>query len=284
MLEKVTFHKLLNKLFIKTAVIGIVLSQFLFFSPYLSTSQVQATDNNQDSAVNSLENADPYSVIHDPIYPDSYPEDYAKLLANSRGKEDDVEDLENDSNSAQENPDSPLITAYASEAETLEEFNQTFPEKGENLGYEANTLTMKDYSIPFVADYGNLGYGADFDYLNSLLDQNYAVAVGQNNIQTFFGHYYNLSNNGVFNPLADLDLLHDGVEVIVTDEEGFSKGYLITQTMEFLHPDQIYQYYGDDYMPNLAYNGNGSDMIYIQYCRWDISLGLLITNIGYRIW
>ena len=79
MLEKVTFHKLLNKLFIKTAVIGIVLSQFLFFSPYLSTTQVQATDNNQDSAVNSLENADPYSVIHDPIYPDSYPEDYAKL-------------------------------------------------------------------------------------------------------------------------------------------------------------------------------------------------------------
>ena len=68
------------------------------------------------------------------------------MLAKSRGNEEDVE---NDSNSAQENPDSPLITAYASEAETLEEFNQTFPEKGENLGYEANTLTMKDYSIPF---------------------------------------------------------------------------------------------------------------------------------------
>lgn len=37
-------------------------------------------------------------------------------------------------------------------------------------------------------------------------------------------------------------------------------------------------------MPDLAYYGNGDDMVYIQYCRWDIQTGLLITNIGYRIW
>lgn len=131
---------------------------------------------------------------------------------------------------------------------------------------------------------GNEGFGDDFDELNEVLNENRVAYVGQNNINTFFGHYYDLSGTGVFNPLADQGLLEVGTEVVITDEDGLSKGYEITQTIEFLHENQQKQFYGDDYMPDLAYYGNGDDMVYIQYCRWDIQTGLLITNIGYRIW
>lgn len=280
MLRKLKFHTTFKNLTLNLLVVGILVSQSLS-SPFVLYAQGQTDDIIQDSTALEHQTEDDSYVVHQPIYPASYPDSYGAMLA--KAQEIGVTLGQTEETSLEENKEETPSQNSPTEM-TLEEFNQSFPEKGKNLGYEANTLTMKDYSIPFVPDYGNLGYGSDFEYLNTLLDQNHAVAVGQNNIQTFFGHYYNLSNNGVFNPLADMDLLHEGVEVTVTNEDGLSKGYLITQTIDFLHPEQIYQYYGDDFMPNLAYNGNGSDMIYIQYCRWDISLGLLITNIGYRIW
>lgn len=158
------------------------------------------------------------------------------------------------------------------------------PEEGTHRDYHHEMLTVNGYDFPFVDKRGNTGYGEDFEKLNETLNQNLVAYVGRNNIHTFFGHYYDLTGTGVFNPLADQDLLDVGTEVVVTDEDGMSKGYEITQIIEFLHTDQQKQFYGDDYMPDLAYNGNDTDMIYIQYCRWDIQNGLLITNIGYRIW
>ena len=152
------------------------------------------------------------------------------------------------------------------------------------MGYPPSSLTIKEYSISYKNEYGNLGYGEDFVHLSELLDQNFAVLVGNNGIHTLFGHYYDQTGTGIFNPLADRKLLEVGSEVILTNNQGLSKGYYITQIIQFLHSDQKHQYYGRNYMPDLAYYGNGLDMIYIQYCRWDISLGLLITNIGYRIW
>ncbi|MFL2140916.1 MAG: hypothetical protein ACTH1A_01505 [Ruoffia tabacinasalis] len=145
-------------------------------------------------------------------------------------------------------------------------------------------MSVNGYEFSFKDMRGNEGFGDDFDELNEVLNENRVAYVGQNDINTFFGHYYDLTGTGVFNPLADQDLLEVGTEVVITDEDGLSKGYEITQTIEFLHENQQKQFYGDDYMPDLAYYGNGDDMVYIQYCRWDIQTGLLITNIGYRIW
>lgn len=160
----------------------------------------------------------------------------------------------------------------------------SLPEEGEDRGFTNESLTINGYEFDFEDMQGNSGYGEDFDYMNEVLDQNRVAYVGQNHINTFFGHYYDLTGDGVFNPLADQDLLEVGSEVVITDEEGRSKGYRISQTLEFLHADQHLQFYGEDYIPGLAYYGNGDDMVYIQYCRWDIQNGLLITNIGYRIW
>lgn len=169
--------------------------------------------------------------------------------------------------------------------ENYEEIDlDSLPEDGVDRGYTPNRLTVNDYDFSFEDLQGNQGYGDDFDYMNEVLDQNKVAYVGQNNINTFFGHYYDLTGDGVFNPLADQDLLDIGSEIVITDENGKSKGYEISQTLEFLHADQGLQFYGDDYIPGLAYYGNGDDMVYIQYCRWDIQNGLLITNIGYRVW
>ncbi len=171
----------------------------------------------------------------------------------------------------------PLENVYQGEV------NIKYP-VGEARGFEPNTLVVNGHPFYYTDLKGNRGYGEDFETLNEALGRNEAVRVGKRGIETFFGHYYNLSDNGVFNPLHDQDLLHIGSEVIVTNEEGLSKGYYITQTIEFLHANQGQQFYGDYYMPQMAYNGTGEELVYIQYCRWDIELGLLITNIGHRIW
>lgn len=160
----------------------------------------------------------------------------------------------------------------------------SLPEEGEQRDYNPNTLSVDDFIFSFEDLRGNRGSGDDFDYLNQILDQNLVAYVGMDGMNTFFGHYYDLTGTGVFNPLADMDLLNEGTEVVITDAKGYSKGYEISQIIEFLHKDQGLQFYGKDYMPNLAYFGNGDDMVYIQYCRWDIQNGLLITNIGYRVW
>ncbi|XJS11619.1 hypothetical protein ACF3NG_05300 [Aerococcaceae bacterium WGS1372] len=161
---------------------------------------------------------------------------------------------------------------------------KSMPENGVDKGYTRDSLTVNGYEFVYENLRENLGYGDDFDYMNEVLVQNKVAYVGNNNINTFFGHYYDLTGDGVFNPLVDQNLLEVGYEVVITDENGLSKGYQISQTLEFLHGDQHLQFYGDDYIPGLAYYGNGDDMVYIQYCRWDIQNGLLITNIGYRVW
>lgn len=281
-----------------------------------------AVDQNQESRSQAslpaadeediLDNDD-NKVIHMPVYPDSYPKDYGQWVKDHQeklgdlieryqkdredGKESSKEsssdqmdqvDDETESDSAEallasKDPDQVNQDLLAM-GDPLLTFNGTFPEDGKDLGYSPNSLTIQGFTIPFEDQAGNSGKGEDFEKLMTLLDQNLAVRVGQDHIQTFFGHYYNLSDNGVFNPMDDMGLMDVGVEVVVTDDQGKSRGYQVTQTMEFLHPDQIYQYYGDFYMPSLAYKGNGSDMIYIQYCRWDQALGLLKTYIGYRLW
>lgn len=161
---------------------------------------------------------------------------------------------------------------------------KTLAKRGEQRGYNPNTIVVDGYEIPYVDMRGNTGADEDYIALSEALDQNLCVYVGDQGMNTFFGHYYNLSDNGVFNPLNDVISFGEGSEVIITDEAGYSRGYEITQVMEFLHPDQKLQFYGDDYLPTLAYEGNGEDMVYVQYCRWDYALGLLISNIGYRVW
>lgn len=210
----------------------------------------------------------PEAKLHLPIYPASYPENYSQLIE------------ENDRIQFKEG-NSPWLTMRLS---PLEEFNQAFTALENTPDYQTSTMTIDNWSVHIFEDYGNTGYGEDFDRLNETLDLNRAVLVGANNIHTLFGHYYDLTGTGVFNPLDDQGLLDIGTEVVLTDKQGISRGYEITQKIEFLHPDQADQYYGAHNMPMLAYYGNESDMLYIQYCRWDISLGLLITYIGYRIW
>lgn len=161
---------------------------------------------------------------------------------------------------------------------------EEYEDKGQQLGYEPNTIQFSGYSFDYTDMSGNTGAGDDFQQLNDALNRLELVKVGQRGIETFFGHNNNLSNTGPFAILGHENLLYDGVEVITTDSEGYSRGYYMTQTIEFSHQDQIYQFYGDFYFPDLAYNGNHQDMIYIQHCRWDISFELLVVNIGLRIW
>ncbi|MGX7106892.1 hypothetical protein ACWOBE_03730 [Hutsoniella sourekii] len=162
---------------------------------------------------------------------------------------------------------------------------ERFPDKGLDKGYPENTLMVGDYAFPFVDLRGQMKEEEDFEYLNQLLEENtHAVYVGENNMNTFFGHYYDLSGTGIFNPMDDRGLMDIGVEVVITDDQGLSRGYEITQNLSFNHADQDLHFYGQDSLPYLAYQGNGQDMIYIQYCRWDIELGLLKSYIGYRIW
>ncbi|MCW6676461.1 hypothetical protein NHG35_03115 [Aerococcaceae bacterium NML180378] len=157
--------------------------------------------------------------------------------------------------------------------------------KGEKLGYEPNTLHLKEHAFPFVDMRPKKASDeVDFTHLMTNLDANHVVAVGKNNIQTFFGHYYDLTGTGVFNPIVDENLIEVGSIAIVTDEDGYSKGYEFTQILEVQHAEQDYHYYDKTPLPKLAYNGNGTEMLFVQYCRWDISYGLLIGNVGYRVW
>ena len=87
-----------------------------------------------------------------------------------------------------------------------------------------------------------------------------------------------------FNPLADDGLLYEGGTVILTDQDGYSKGYEITQMVFVDRPNQYSYFYNKMSLPYLAFHGNGQDMIFIQFCREDIQLGLLSINFGYRIW
>lgn len=161
---------------------------------------------------------------------------------------------------------------------------EEFPEEGIDKGLDPNSLIISDYKFDFTDFRGNTGSQGDYTELYNTIEQNKVAGVGMNGMNAFFGHYYDLTGNGVFNPIVDESLLYEGAEVIVTDENGLSKGYEITTIPEFLNDDQHVQFYGEDSIPYLAYYGNGDDMVYIQYCRWDISLGLLIVSIGYRVW
>lgn len=255
-------------------------------SVYIPNSYAQASESsfdletsfeeNQESIdpVQQIMDENPNAILHEPIFPSSYPEDFSDILKKEATWQAKIQQETNKTKKRNlQNSQSPL-----------QKFYQRFPKDGKDLGYPANTMTIGDFQIELQNQLNNEGFGEDFDELNALLDQNYAVLVGKNNIHTIFGHYLDLSGTGVFNAIADAGLLSEGTEVILTDGKGKSRGYELTQVIEFLHPDQVNQYYGTNYMPDLAYYGNGLDMVYIQYCRWDISLGLLITNIGYRTW
>ncbi|MDO4432889.1 MAG: hypothetical protein Q4B80_06170 [Aerococcaceae bacterium] len=157
-------------------------------------------------------------------------------------------------------------------------------ERGQQLGYEPNTLRLKDHVFTFSDLSGNTGKNNDFTRLMEEIDKNVVVKVGQKGLNTFFGHYYDLSGTGVFNPIVDEQLIEIGSPIIVTDNDGYSKGYQVTQILEVLNAEQDQHYYGKEHLPVFVYEGNGMDMVYVQYCRWDISYGLLIGNIAYRVW
>lgn len=156
--------------------------------------------------------------------------------------------------------------------------------KGVKLGYTPNTIRLKDMEFPFEDMRGNSGAGKDFDKMMTILDENKVVQVGKNKIHSFFGHYYDLTGTGVFNPIVDHNLIEIGSEAIITDKDGYSKGYEFTQILEILNEEQERHYYENQQISQLAYNGKNIDMLYLQYCRWDIELGLLKGNIAYRIW
>lgn len=198
-------------------------------------------------------NQDPV-VIHQPVYPTSYPENYGQDHLMYQG----------------------LPINYQPKRQN---FNQT----GEELGYPANSLYIDGVTFLFEDLSGNSGKGSDFDLLNQVLDQNKVVKVGKHGMNSFFGHYYNLSNSGAFQPLVAQNLLHEGSQVIVTNQDGLSKGYEITQILNINVEDADHHFYGRYSIPELIYHGNQEDMIYIQYCRWDIELGMLISHFGYRI-
>ena len=153
---------------------------------------------------------------------------------------------------------------------------------GKDLGQSPNTLTVEGVDFPFEDLSGNTGVGEDAAELKATLDQQKAVQVGMNGIRTFFGHYYNYGTS-VFNPLDDQNLLKEGSVVSITDNKGETKTYEITQVFGVPYEDQYDYFYNKDPLPYLAYFGNGEDMVYIQYCRWDIELGYLKTAIGYRV-
>lgn len=211
-------------------------------------------------------------------------QDTSSVQERNRVDEDETEKDNEDDSLKPEDIEGAVIHEPVLPTDYDEEEIESLPEDGTEAGYTEESLNVNGYEFSFKDMRGNEGFGDDFDELNEVLNENRVAYVGQNNINTFFGHYYDLSGTGVFNSLADQGLLEVGTEVVITDEDGLSKGYEITQTIEFLHENQQKQFYGDDYMPDLAYYGNGDDMVYIQYCRWDIQTGLLITNIGYRIW
>lgn len=266
--------KAFTKLF--TIFLLFTLSSISVPSINVQASEDSSNNESQESIdpIQQIMDENPNAVLHEPVFPASYPDDFANILKKEAAWQDQINQVKNAKKKRElQNMQSPL-----------QKFYQRFPIEGKDLGYPANTMTIGDFQIELQDQQNNEGFGEDFDELNALLDQNYAVLVGKNNIHTIFGHYLNLSKNGVFNEVADAGLFSEGTEVILTDSKGKSRGYELTQIIEFLHPDQINQYYGTNYMPDLAYYGNGLDMVYIQYCRWDISLGLLITNIGYRTW
>lgn len=159
-------------------------------------------------------------------------------------------------------------------------------DKGQQLGYTPNTLKIDNYEFPFKPLYGNTGSSInnDFSKIEQVLLENGTAAVGMNGIHSFFAHYDYVNYTGPFNPLVDQGILQVGTQAIITDAEGYSKGYEFTQTVNFQRDDQYNYFYDGLSMPFLAYYGNTDEMIYLQYCRWDIERGLLETSIGYRIW
>lgn len=156
--------------------------------------------------------------------------------------------------------------------------------RGEKLGYQPNTLRLKDHVFTFVDMSGSTGYGQDFDTMMAHLDADEVVRVGKNKMNAFFGHYYDLSGNGVFNVIVDDNLIEVGSIAVITDKDGYSKGYEFTQILEILNSEQEFHYYDGKQIGQLVYNGNKKDMLFLQYCRWDISLGLLKGNVAYRVW
>ena len=194
-------------------------------------------------------------VVHKPVYPDSYPDNYGQSHLMFQG-----------------------IPPYLS-IQHLEFSNQ-----GQDLGYPANTMVIGDFTFYYEDLSGNTGLGEDFEQLNQVLEFDKVVKVGKRGMNGFFGHYFDLSNSGSFQPIVAYDLIQEGTVIVLTDGNGLSKGYEITQILNVNNNEAFNHFYGRYSLPDLIYHGNNEDMIYIQYCRWDIELGMLIMHFGYRIY
>lgn len=191
---------------------------------------------------------------------------------------------ENEDENESELKPSDVEGAIVHEVIYPEKYKKNLPKIGKKLNYAPNSLLVSGYEFPYVDMKGNTGSEDDFTKLNEILDQNQVAMVGDNRISSFFGHYYDLTGNGIFNALVDYELLDEGSEIIVTDSNGCSRGYEVSQIISFNIAEQDLHFYGDDLIRQLAYHGNEDDMVYIQYCRWDIALGNLVSAFAYRVW
>lgn len=174
----------------------------------------------------------------------------------------------------------PILPNSYNDKQKLSKFD--FP-RGKKLGYTPNTLRLKEHEFPF-SDLRDDKKEPDYHEMMKLLDEDKVVAVGKNKMSAFFGHYYDLTGTGVFNVIVDNSLIDIGSLAILTDKDGYSKAYEFTQILEVQHAEQEHHYYGKEPLAKLVFDGNGTDMLYLQYCRWDISYGLLIGNVAYRVW
>lgn len=185
-------------------------------------------------------------------------------------------------------PDLPIYNAESGhhqnfEAVIPEEYANVHHQKGSPMGHPANTLINSHVTLVYTPLKNNTGQSADYDKVNAVLDVDGIPNVGMNGIHTFFGHYYG-AGSGAFSPLVQSDLLSLNNEFIVTDANGLSKGYRITQVIPVQMNDQYNFFYNEDSVPYLAYHGNGDDMIAMLTCRWDKAIGQMDFSIGYRIW
>lgn len=169
--------------------------------------------------------------------------------------------------------------------------------KGEKRGYPANTLYLKDHEFSYVDMEGLSGEGDDFNRLVETLNS-HIVITGKNGLRAVFGHYnhQNLSSDFQFTIVPRMKLIEPGSIAIITDKDGYSKGYEFTNIFSFVRHTQQKQYYNGYLIPSLVFDGTKDkrEMIYLQYCRGDIVTtgpaedggldSLLIANFGYRIW
>lgn len=156
--------------------------------------------------------------------------------------------------------------------------------KGKNLHKKDNTLTVDGVDFPFIPLYGNTGIEEEYQTIMNYVDQEQVVATGMNGIHAFYGHYSHVPwYKSIFNQLIEQDLIKEGNQVQVTDDKGLTKTYEITQIIHFKNTEQYDYFYDQDPFPYLPFFGNGEDMVYIQYCRWDLKYGWFENVIGYRV-